>query len=57
MLVFWLSWPVLWLYLRRGSRTCLLLVVDGEFLALRGWFGNGDFSMPGGGVHRGETPF
>lgn len=55
-ILFWLSWPALWLYLRRGTRTRLLLVVDTEFLALRGWLGGFQYGMPGGGVHKREAP-
>lgn len=55
--IFWLAWPVLWIYLRRGSRTRLLLICGDEFLALRGWFGarNG-WTLPGGGLHKNEAP-
>jgi len=53
-LAFWLSWPVLWLYLGHGKRTRLLLVCDGEFLALRSWLGSGNWGLPGGGLHKGE---
>ncbi|HSX23985.1 MAG TPA: NUDIX hydrolase [Candidatus Saccharimonadales bacterium] len=56
MVLFWLSWPVLWLYLRRSNRTRLLLVAEDKFLALRGWLGGMELSMPGGGIHHGEAP-
>lgn len=56
MLVFWCSWPALWIYLRNSKRTRLLLVCDDEFLVLRGWISSGAWSLPGGGLHKGEDP-
>lgn len=52
--VFWLTWPALWLMLRWSRRTRLLLICGDEFLVLRGWLGNGEWGLPGGGLHRGE---
>ncbi len=54
VLVFWLSWPALWVYLYRTKRTRLLIVSGGEFLVLRGWLGAGNWNLPGGGLHKGE---
>ncbi|MDQ5972257.1 MAG: hypothetical protein QG553_416 [Patescibacteria group bacterium] len=53
---FWLAYPLLWVYLRFGWRTRVLVIVDGEILLLRGWLGTGRWQLPGGGVHRGEPP-
>ncbi len=53
---FWLSYPLLWVYLRIGWRTRVLVIVDDEILLLRGWLGMGHWQLPGGGVHRGEPP-
>lgn len=55
-LVFWVTWPGLWLLVRWSRRTRLLLVCGDEFLAVRGWLGNGEWGLPGGGLHRGEEP-
>lgn len=53
---FWLSWPLLWVYLRlQGLRTRLLLVVDGHFLAVQPRLGDGRWELPGGGIKRGEA--
>jgi 8-oxo-dGTP pyrophosphatase MutT (NUDIX family) len=54
-IVFWVSWPALWLYLSRSKRTRLLLICGDEFLVLRGWLGSGEWALPGGGLHRGEA--
>lgn len=53
-LAFWISWPALWIYLRRGKRTRLLLVCGNEFLVLSSWLSTGDWGLPGGGVHKNE---
>ena len=55
-MVFWLGWPVFWLYLHGSRRTRLLVVCDDEFLVLRGWIGTGKWVLPGGGLHKGEDP-
>lgn len=52
---FWLTWPALWVYLRRGKRTRILIIYKDEFLVLRGWLGAGDWTLPGGGLHKGEN--
>lgn len=54
--MFWLVWPVLGLYLRRTTRTRLLIVCGGEILVTKTWLGDGRWSLPGGGLHRGEDP-
>jgi len=53
---FWLCWPALFVYMRVGARTRVLLVVDDKVLVVQGWFGNGKWGLPGGGLHRGEDP-
>lgn len=54
VVVFWLSWPALWLYLRRSERTRLLLKHQDSFLVVRGWMSDGKWQLPGGGLHTGE---
>ncbi len=56
ILAFWVTWPGLWLYLQWTTRTRLLLCVDGEILVTRTWLSDGRWSLPGGGLHRGEEP-
>ena len=39
----------------RGSkRTRVLIVCDGQFLALKHWLGDGSWTLPGGGLHNSE---
>ncbi len=55
-LAFWLSWPGLWLYLRRTRRTRLLLITEDKVLVVRAWLSDGRWQLPGGGLHAGENP-
>jgi 8-oxo-dGTP pyrophosphatase MutT (NUDIX family) len=54
-IVFWLGWPVLFVYLRFGYRTRVLIVNGDEALVVKGWLGSNRWQLPGGGVHRGES--
>lgn len=53
---FWLAWPALWLYLRRGTRTRVLVEHDGKILMVKSLLGTGKWQLPGGGLHRNEDP-
>lgn len=53
---FWVTWPVLWLYLRGSRRTRLLLICEDEFLVLQGRLHGGQWGLPGGGLHKNEIP-
>ncbi|HUS26150.1 MAG TPA: NUDIX hydrolase [Nevskiaceae bacterium] len=53
-ITFWAAWPVLFLYLQGSQRTRIVLVCDGDVLAIRGWLSDGKWSLPGGGIKRGE---
>lgn len=55
-LAFWLSWPLLYVYLYRTSRTRVLVVYGDEVLVVKGWHGSGRWGLPGGGLHHGEEP-
>lgn len=55
-IAFWLSWPLLFVYLKDSQRTRVLVVCDEDILVVRGWLGNGRWSLPGGGLHQGEKP-
>ncbi len=53
--VFWLSWPLLYWYLRGSRRTRVLLVHNDNVLVTKSWVGDGKWSLPGGGLHHGES--
>lgn len=55
-LTFWAAWPLLWIYLRRGERTRVLIVSEGQALVVKGWLGSGKWVLPGGGLHSNESP-
>jgi 8-oxo-dGTP pyrophosphatase MutT (NUDIX family) len=55
--VYWLTWPGLWVYLRFGNERTRVAVICGEQILLtKGWLGTGRWALPGGGLHRGEKP-
>lgn len=54
--IYYLSWPALYVYLRLGARTRVLVLVDGHVLLVQGWMSDGRWMLPGGGLHRRELP-
>ena len=55
-IIFWLTWPALYVILQGSLRTRVIIEADGDILLLRGWHDGGKWALPGGGVHRGEAP-
>lgn len=55
-IVFWLSWPFLHVILRIGSRTRVLVIVEDDVLLVKDIIGSGHWSLPGGGLKKGEQP-
>lgn len=54
-IAFWLSWPLLFWYLGLSRRTRILVISGSKILVTKRWLGDGKWSLPGGGVHRGES--
>lgn len=52
--VYWLLWPVFFILLSNTERTRVLLVCEQSVLVIKTWFGDGKWTLPGGGVHAGE---
>lgn len=50
---YWLSWPLLYVYLRKSTRTRVLLIADNKALLVQNWLGS-TWALPGGGLHSGE---
>lgn len=49
--------PLLRVYMRDGRRVRVLVADErGEILLVRSWFGHQRWSLPGGGIKRGEKP-
>lgn len=53
--IFWLSWPIIHISVRVQPRTRVLVVCEKEVLVVMDLIGPGRWSLPGGGVHRGES--
>src|SRR5580704_1110417 len=56
IMTFWLSWPLLFVYLRGSQRSRVLLTSGDQILLVCGWHSDGKWSLPGGGIRRNETP-
>ena len=54
--VFWLSWPAQFIYLRVGRRTRVLILCEDKVLVVKGWISSGAWMLPGGGLHFRENP-
>jgi len=54
--LFWLSWPALWLYLKDSKRSRAIIVWEDKVLIVKAWLGTNDWSLPGGGNHGDESP-
>jgi 8-oxo-dGTP pyrophosphatase MutT (NUDIX family) len=56
-LAFYVTWPGIWLVIKlTPPRTRVIIVHNQRVLVLRDWLGTGAWSLPGGGLHRGEDP-
>ncbi len=53
---YWLSWPAAILYVYGSKRTRLLLMSGDKVLVMKGWINNGQWGIPGGGLHKSEDP-
>jgi ADP-ribose pyrophosphatase YjhB (NUDIX family) len=53
---FWLTWPLLYVYFASSKRTRVLIEAEGKVLVVQGWLGDRKWSLPGGGLRRGEVP-
>lgn len=50
------AWPALYIYLRfGGERTRVIVTGDDKILLVKDWLGDGSWSLPGGGLHKGEA--
>ena len=54
--LFWLTWPGIALIMPRTRRSRVLVVHEGKILLVKSWYGSGEWTLPGGGIKRGETP-
>lgn len=55
--VFWLGWPVWFVYFRmHPNRTRAIVLSGGKLLLVRPWLGPGAWGLPGGGQKKSEAP-
>ena len=54
--IFYPSWPVLYFYLKFSKRARVVIACGDEVLVVKGWLGDGKWSLPGGGLHDKESP-
>ena len=54
--VFWLGWPILFASNLFSKRTRVLVVCGEDVLLVRGWISDGEWNLPGGGLHSKEEP-
>ena len=54
---FWLTWPGIWFIVKvTPPRTRIVLIHDKKILLTKDWLGAGNWTLPGGGLRRGEDP-
>ena len=51
---FWVSWPLIYLFLKRSKRTRVLIVAGDQVLVVKGWLGMHRWTLPGGGLKSNE---
>ncbi|HEY4963212.1 MAG TPA: NUDIX hydrolase [Candidatus Saccharimonadales bacterium] len=55
-LIYIATYPFIYFSVNGSSRTRVLLITDNKILILRDWVGSGEWSLPGGGMHKSEDP-
>lgn len=53
---FWLTWPLLFIYLFASNRTRVIIAYEDKILVVSTWLGSGRWILPGGGLHANERP-
>jgi len=54
---FWVTWPGIWTIVKITPPRTRIIVMYGERLLItKDWLGAGDWTLPGGGLRRGEDP-
>lgn len=55
VMLYWVMLPAIWIYAKNTKpRARVILVWQGKVLVVKNWLGAGGWSLPGGGLERGE---
>lgn|ERR1035438_923867 len=52
---YYLLWPGIAIYLHGSQRTRIVLFAEDYILVVKAWLSDGKWSLPGGGIHNGES--
>lgn len=52
--LFWITLPLLMIYLRLKMRARIMLTCGDKVLVVKGWQSDGRWTLPGGGLHKNE---
>lgn len=55
-IIYFFTRPLIALLLRNSKRTRVMVVHKDNILLVKGWLGDGSWMLPGGGLHKHETP-
>jgi 8-oxo-dGTP pyrophosphatase MutT (NUDIX family) len=56
-LIYWVLWPVTWVHFHGTKRTRVLVIHGDNIVVVKNWKSDGKWSLPGGGLHKGEDSF
>lgn len=54
-LAYWLTWPATWAIVHGSKRTRVLVTCGDQLIVTKGWLSDGKWTLPGGGLHKGEN--
>jgi 8-oxo-dGTP pyrophosphatase MutT (NUDIX family) len=54
-ILFYVLWPLIWLYAPLQKRVRVIIRCEKEILAVKNWFGPSLWQLPGGGMKKGES--
>ena len=55
-IIFYLIWPGLFFYIYNSSRCRIIIIRDNQLLLVKNWIGPREYTLPGGGFRKNETP-
>ncbi len=53
--IYFILYPILFVYLRINARTRVIIQKDKQILLVKPWLGSGEWDLPGGGLHFSES--